>query len=326
MGSVHGAECVCPLPALAIAYKTGPWAGPQAGFPHFSVPGPVRKALGGWRSSAWPPSPGWVPWQTGGSPGLGWRGGAGSSVRSPSLAPSLCSSSCPVPPKRAEGSGTRSWRRRGGEDGDCEGGAQRGAARAWTRSTLRSSRRSAVASSSCAGGCRRCTASSRRTSRHSRMIATTGRRKGPQLCAPTAAPQPWNAEPREGLGMLTEARAIQGPRRPHAAGSWVLLHLRTLSREASLMSTRLSFLLGSSLVLPFLPLLLPSCCHWAWPNPDLRSLSPSLPLLCLPPTQTKANRNGGGGFAFLLGYSDLGTWSQAPACTLSSEDACSGRV
>lgn len=27
------------------------------------------------------------------------------------------------------------------------------------------------------------------------------------------------------------------------------------------MSTRLSFLLGSSLVLPILPLLLPSCCH-----------------------------------------------------------------
>lgn len=45
----------------------------------------------------------------------------------PSPAPSLCSSPCPVPPKCAGGSGAGSWRRRGGEDGDCEGGAQRGA-------------------------------------------------------------------------------------------------------------------------------------------------------------------------------------------------------
>lgn len=120
------------------------------------------------------------------------------------------------------------------------GRAERSSARAWTRSTLPSSRRSATASSSSASGCRRRIASSRRTSRRSRMTATTGRCRGPRPCVPAAASQPRN--PETGTG-----RGVKGsPKRPGPA--WALLHSRTLSGEARLRRTGLSSLLGSSLM------------------------------------------------------------------------------
>lgn len=76
-----------------------------------------RRAAGGRRPFAGPPPPCGVPGRRAGW----WR------LRARPLPSSgLCSSPCPVPPKRARGPGAASWRWRGGEDGDLEGGARSG--------------------------------------------------------------------------------------------------------------------------------------------------------------------------------------------------------
>lgn len=207
--------------SLGHSLLTGLWARPQVVFPAqlfqflSSVQNPGRAALGGLMILGWASLSQADPWQAGGDWGLCWRGGAGVSVRAPSPAPGLCSSPCPVPPKCAQGR----CREQAVERGRGRRSGGRSAARVWTRSTQPSSRRSAAASSSCASACRRRTASSRRTSRRSRMTATTGRCGGLQPCVPAAAPQPRNAEPRTGRGLL----AVPLDSRSRAAPSGLVL-------------------------------------------------------------------------------------------------------
>uniref|UniRef100_F6QZT7 Transmembrane protein 181 n=2 Tax=Cercopithecinae TaxID=9528 RepID=F6QZT7_MACMU len=133
---------------------------------------------GGW---ARPPPPLRPPPRGGGRTGSSRARGGALSAPGPLPARPLPTSPAPAPPPRSRPArrqpDPRCLEERGGAGGDTKGGAAGpgpGGCATWTPSTLPLSPRSAASSSTCADGCGRRTASSRRTSRPSRMTATTG--------------------------------------------------------------------------------------------------------------------------------------------------------